>query len=161
MRRRSKLYYHNTPPPKSAPQEFKTQKPLLITVNTDFYSGQAVWEYTLGAWRCARCDKPLRWMIGKSANQIAITLLRLDAVYSWSRLEPADNVEEIPKATACQGTGASEPRSSNLKGQPTYSTTRALGTEPSNMPHGHRDREDKSLHPVRRHPLKQSTATVP
>lgn len=136
---------------------FISRPPRVLTVATESYAGHATWKFTLGSWSCTAAEPALRWMIGKSANRVALTLFRLNASWSWSHLEPAVQSESQPQTPT---TAPVTQSGLNPLAQRT-SKAQALGNATGNAATRTPGSADKSRLPARRHPPSPSTAMVP
>lgn len=71
-----------------------------LRVATEFWSAEAIWKKSSGAWSCVSADSYLSWMIGKSHEQTHLELLKLGADYSWVKEPKLDPVEVTARPLA-------------------------------------------------------------
>lgn len=52
-------------------------------METDYFVAGAVWEKIGGAWSCTHAAPILRWMKGRSPQQVSAALLKMGADYQF------------------------------------------------------------------------------
>lgn len=55
----------------------------LLRVETDYFVAGAVWKKIAGAWSCTQAAPIIRWMKGRTPEQVKLALLNKGAYYQW------------------------------------------------------------------------------
>jgi hypothetical protein len=71
----------------------RPEKYRLLRVTTEYYCAGALWVKRSGVWACEKSAPILNWMRFKSASEVHLELLRLEAKFEW--LEITDGKAEL------------------------------------------------------------------
>src|SRR6185503_1284402 len=55
----------------------------LLKIQTEYFRAGAVWKKVYGIWSCTSAAPIVRWMKGKSKEQVHLELLKMGAVFQW------------------------------------------------------------------------------
>lgn len=56
----------------------------ILSVSTDDFQAQALWERRANVWHCVSADPVIKWMLPLSKDRAALALLKMEAKWSWS-----------------------------------------------------------------------------
>lgn len=68
----------------AVPRSVSISKPdRVMFAENDFYYGEAVWKFELGAWHCVEADECLKFLLKKDVPAAKLDLLRRGFTWRW------------------------------------------------------------------------------